>query len=246
MPHEGQMGVHFMSEGHRLLGTLFLAQDDMLKPTAILLHGVPGIEKNYDIALMLRERGWNSLLIHYRGCWGSKGLYEFKKLPTDVRAVLDYLTQGRHPQIDLEHLVLIGHSMGGWTALLTAPDEPRVKAVAVYGAVCNSQTIGWDVPVIEQDFTPWLTGLSAQAFHQQWAALDDEVTPTQQVARIRQPLLIIHGNQDEVVSVQQAHDLHQNAGQNAQLHVHPEANHSFTWHRSWLKETLWTWLESLT
>jgi len=49
MEHEGRMGVYFDSGGNRLLGTLFLARGDDPKPTAILLHGCPGIEKNEDL-----------------------------------------------------------------------------------------------------------------------------------------------------------------------------------------------------
>ena len=243
MPHEGQLGIHFKSDGHRLLGTLFLAKDDTPKPTAILLHGVPGIEKNYDIAIMLRERGWNSLLMHYRGCWGSGGLYEFKKLPDDVRAVLDYLEAGHHPPVDLNQLVLVGHSMGGWASLLTAPMESRIKALAVYGAVGNPQQLSWDIPEIEASFTPWLPGLTVQDFQAQWSALDDEFTPTHQIHHITQPTLVVHGMADEVVPVQQVYDLREKAPSNIEFKMHAKANHSFTWHRPWLRETLWTWLE---
>ena len=113
MPHEGQTGVVFASGGNKLLGSLFLARGDEPKPTAVLLHGLPGIEKNYDLAQALRERGWNSLIFHYRGSWGSEGDYRFATLADDVRVALDYLTSGAHEQIDSERLALVGHSMGG-------------------------------------------------------------------------------------------------------------------------------------
>ncbi len=245
MPHEGQMGVHFLSDGNRLLGTLFLAENDDPKPTAILLHGVPGIEKNYDIALMLRDRGWNALLMHYRGCWGSEGLYEFKKLPDDVRAALDYLESGQHPQIDVNKIVLIGHSMGGWTSLLTAPQEPRIKAFIVYGAVCNPQQLDFSIEEIIESFTAWLPGLEPEAFQTQWRELGDDFTPTAQVQRVQQPALIIHGEQDEVVPIQQAYDLQKQAPPNLEFNIHAKANHSFSWHRPWLLEVIWAWLEKL-
>ena len=37
--HDGITGVTFTSDGHRLLGTLYLARGDEPKPTALLLHG---------------------------------------------------------------------------------------------------------------------------------------------------------------------------------------------------------------
>ncbi len=57
MPHIGQQGILIHSGGHRLLGTLFLAWGDQPKPTILLLHGLPGIELNHDLALALREHG---------------------------------------------------------------------------------------------------------------------------------------------------------------------------------------------
>ena len=69
--HEGIAGATFDSDGHRLIGTLYLARGEEPKPTVLLLHGCPGLEKNLDLAVLLRDRGWNSLVFHYRGCWGS-------------------------------------------------------------------------------------------------------------------------------------------------------------------------------
>jgi pimeloyl-ACP methyl ester carboxylesterase len=84
---EGIAGATFDSDGHRLVGTLYLARGDEPKPTALLLHGCPGLEKNLDLAALLRDRGWNSLLFHYRGCWGSAGRYDLRTIPRDVTEV---------------------------------------------------------------------------------------------------------------------------------------------------------------
>ncbi|HJZ24659.1 MAG TPA: hypothetical protein VJ370_00135, partial [Streptosporangiaceae bacterium] len=77
-PHEGITGVTFDSDGHRLVGILYLARGEEPKPTVLLLHGCPGLEKNLDLAARLRDRGWNALLFHYRGCWGSAGRYDLR------------------------------------------------------------------------------------------------------------------------------------------------------------------------
>ena len=71
--HDGITGVTFTSDGHRLLGTLYLARGSEPKPTALLLHGCPGLQQNGDLAVALRDRGWNALIFHYRGSWGSGG-----------------------------------------------------------------------------------------------------------------------------------------------------------------------------
>lgn len=243
MSHEGQDGVYFDSDGHRLLGTLFLAQDDSPKPTALLLHGLPGIEKNYDIAHALRDNGWNSLIMHYRGCWGSEGIYNFKTIPNDVHAAIDYLMSGKHPQIDINQLVLIGHSMGGWAAILAAVDNPKAKAVAVIAAVTDPRSLSFGVEDAQNYFTPWLPGLSAEVFEAQWDALDEEFSPVEQVARLApRPLLIIHSEQDEAVPFQQAQVLYNHAVEPRRMIIHQTANHAFAWHRQWLRDQLFDWL----
>lgn len=246
MPHSGQTGVYFpANNGSRLLGTLFMAQGDEPKPTAILLHGLPGIEKNVDVALNLRKNGWNSLLFHYQGCWGSGGDYTFKGLPDDTRSALDYLASGKHEQVDPDKIVLVGHSMGGWTAVLAAVNEPRVKAVAIIGAVCDPGQSYFSDEEIEAEFTPWLHGMTISQFQEQWSALQEDYAPTQQVHKLTQPLLVIHAEQDEVVWVGQARSLMKNVPPGTAYHEHPEANHSFTWHRRGLWVTLWEWLQAL-
>ena len=246
MSHQGQTGVYFDSDGHRLLGTLFLARGDRPKPTAVILHGIPGIEKNYDLAHALRDSGWNSLIFHYRGCWGSEGRYVLQTIPGDVHAALDDLTGGRYPQVDPARLVLVGHSLGGWAAVLAAATDPRVRAVAVYGAVTDPHCLPFTEADAATEFAPWLHGLTPDSFLAQWEALDGAFAPVEQVARlVPRPLLVLHGRVDEVVPVAQAEALFAPAGEPRRLVIHPEANHSFTWHRPWLRDQLLGWLGGL-
>jgi hypothetical protein len=247
MPHKGQTGVYFDSDGFRLLGTLFLAQNDTPKPTALLLHGLPGIEKNYDIAHTLRENGWNSLIMHYRGCWGSEGVYTLKTIPKDVHAAIDYLTSGIHPQIDPNCLVLIGHSLGGWAAVLGAIDNPKVQAVAAIAAVTDPRILSFGLENARNYFTPWLPGLSAEDFVEQWSALGAEFAPVEQVAKLTpRPILIIHAEADADVPFQQSQLLFDCAEEPRGLITHPTANHAFAWHRQWLRDQLSNWLDELT
>ncbi|MGF1507551.1 MAG: alpha/beta hydrolase [Anaerolineae bacterium] len=244
MTHNGQSGVVFDSGGYSLFGTLYLAKGDLPKPTAVVLHGVPGIEKNVDIALHLRENGWNALIFHYRGSWGSAGTWDFSTLPIDAIAAVDHLT--RQPQVDNGSLVMLGHSAGGYAAILAAAADARVKAVVVYGTVADPRALRFSLEEIRAEFTPWLPGLTPEAFADQWAALSAAFAPVEQVARLHpRPLLIIHGEPDEVIPVAQAHMLAERAGPNTELRIHPVANHAFTWHRGWLRSQIFTWLLDL-
>lgn len=246
MPHEGQTGVIIQSGAFRLMGSLFLAKDDTPKPTALILHGIPGIEKNYDIAHMLRDRGWNSLIFHYRGCWGSEGSYVLKTIPDDIKAAVDWLHNGEYPQIDTTRLIVIGHSLGGWAAGLSAARDVRIRAVAVYSAVTDPPTVNFDEAVAREDFSPWLVDFPPDECVRQWQALDEEFSAVAQAHRIApRPMLVIHSRVDADVAYEQGHQLAEAAGDNAVLVTHDEANHSFTWHREWLRAQLMGWIDNL-
>jgi len=246
MTHDGQTGIYFDSHGYRLLGRLWLAAGDAPKPTAVILHGLPGVEQNFDVAFALRDHGWNAVIFSYRGCWGSAGVYNFATLPDDARACLDYLSAGHHPQVDPERLVLIGHSMGGWAAIMAAAHDPRPRAVAALCPIVKPALLTYDQDAA--DYTPWLPGLSDASFAEQWRALSADPTfdTTGHVAQIApRPLLVLHAEQDDAVPVAQGRALFDAAHDPRRLIIHDKANHSFTWHRPWFRAALIDWLDSL-
>jgi pimeloyl-ACP methyl ester carboxylesterase len=112
----GLDGVTCQSNGCKLVGGLYRGAGVGPRPTAILLHGLPGIEKNLDIAYALREAGWNCLYFHPRGSWGSEGAYSLRGYPDDLRAATEWILQ--QACADALRLVVIGHSVGGYVALM--------------------------------------------------------------------------------------------------------------------------------
>jgi pimeloyl-ACP methyl ester carboxylesterase len=159
--HDGITGVTFSSDGHRLLGTLYLARGSEPKPTA-LLHGCPGLQQNGDLAVALRDHGWNSLIFHYRGSWGSGGRYDLRTVPADVTAAVDHLSGGAYPAVDPRRLVAVGHSLGGWAALLAAARDPRLRAVAVCAAAVDIGALDVSPAEIEREFTRFLAVTPAE------------------------------------------------------------------------------------
>lgn len=123
----------FESDGHRLLGCIYLANGPGPHPTVLLLHGCPGNERNLDLAHALRRCGYNVALIHYRGAWGSGGTFSIAGAAADVPAALAFLRRedtAAAYRIDGGRIVPVGHSMGGFVALLAAAEDERVPAVA--------------------------------------------------------------------------------------------------------------------
>jgi dipeptidyl aminopeptidase/acylaminoacyl peptidase len=245
--HAGLVGVTFGSQGHDLLGVMYLARGTEPRPTVLLLHGCPGLEQNLDLAAELRDRGWNALVFHYRGCWGSGGRYDLRTITTDVAAAVDYLHDGDHPTVDRERIAVVGHSLGGWAAVLAAARDHRLRAVAVCGGVADlggmlrSGTLA-SVTDIHQEITRFVAA-EPEEFLSQGAEVAAEPQPVDLAHVISpRPLLIVHGSDDEWVPVEQARILHQRAGEPRRYVEIPGANHAFSWHRPHLRQLIADWL----
>jgi len=112
------------SSGVGLNAVLFQAAGAGSHPTVILMHGLPGNERNLDLAQAIRRCGWDVLTFTYRGAWGSPGDFSIANSMDDTAAALAF---ARSPDaarlgIDTRHIVLAGHSMGGATAAMTAAE----------------------------------------------------------------------------------------------------------------------------
>jgi len=60
-------------------------------PTIVICHGLPGNEKNLDLAQAARRAGWNAVTCNHRGSWGSPGNFRFAQNREGAAAVLEYL-----------------------------------------------------------------------------------------------------------------------------------------------------------
>lgn len=240
--HGGLTGITFDSDGHELVGVLYLARGSRPRPTVLLLHGSPGLEKNLDLAADLRDRGWNAMMFHYRGCWGSGGSYDVRTIRTDVAAAVDYLHSGEHASVDPERIATIGHSLGGWAAVSAAARDERLRAVAVCGAVSDLAATQLSAAEIQHEITRFVAA-EPQEFMRQASEVAAQPQPVDLVSAISpRPLLIVHGSDDEWVPVEQARTLYERAREPRRYVEIEGANHSFSWHRLRLRGLIADWL----
>lgn len=136
--HPARMEVlHIPSHGVAINGVAYLASGAGEHPTVVLLHGLPGNEKNLDLAQAVRRAGWNVVTLNYRGSWGSPGVFRFSQNLEDADSALAYVRNPAHAKslgIDTRRLVIIGHSMGGWVAVNTAAHDPALIGLATISA----------------------------------------------------------------------------------------------------------------
>jgi len=205
-----------------------------------LLHSIPGLEQNTDIAYALRDAGWNVLMFHYRGCWGSEGDYILAGIPDDVQAALDTLAGGEFP-VEPNRIVAIGHGLGGWASMVAASRDPRIHAIATLGGISNLRTMTLSDQVAA-DYARFLRNISGRGIQSQWRALGATYNPVDLMDLLQScPLLIVHGTADEVVPVSQAMELKVTAPA-AEMVLMEGADHAFSQYRKQLVENVVPWV----
>jgi dienelactone hydrolase len=72
--------------------------------------------------------------VNYRGSWGSPGNFRFSQNLEDAEATLAFIRlpdNAKRLSIDVNRVVMGGHSMGGWVAAETLGREPSVLGAVV-------------------------------------------------------------------------------------------------------------------
>jgi uncharacterized protein len=134
--HPAAMTVlHIPTHGVLINGLVYSPPGAGPHPTLLICHGLPGNEKNLDLAQAVRRAGWNAVTFNYRGSWGSPGSFSFAQNLQDADAVLAYL---RDPGtaatlgVDPKRIAIAGHSMGGWVTAHTASrDHALLGAIII-------------------------------------------------------------------------------------------------------------------
>ncbi len=111
---------------------MLVAEGEGPHPVAVFLHGLPGNENNFDMAHAVRRAGWNALHFHFRGSWGSEGDYSVAHVIEDARSAIDFARSpaAKALRCDPAKIAVIGHSTGGFAALLAGTGDPALLGVA--------------------------------------------------------------------------------------------------------------------
>lgn len=136
--HPAAMTVlHIPSHGVLINGLVYSPPGAGPHPTLVICHGLPGNEKNLDLAQAVRRAGWNAVTFNYRGSWGSPGVFRFSQNVDDAAAVLAYLRDPKNAatlKVDTKRLAMAGHSMGGWVTAHAASRDPRLIGAVLISA----------------------------------------------------------------------------------------------------------------
>jgi pimeloyl-ACP methyl ester carboxylesterase len=218
-PPASMEGVHFSSAGANLNGVIYEAAGAGPHPTLLLLHGFPGNELNADIAQAVRRAGWNAVIFHYRGAWGSDGEFSFTHVLEDSAAVFaairanDFAAAHR---VDTSQVALFGHSMGGFAALITGARTPEARCVvsvagANFGAMGPALADPARASETAAQFQSWAEGyirnVSGATLVRELQSGDGALDITRSAAALAaRPVLLVTGSKDVVTPTQSNHD----------------------------------------
>ncbi len=203
--------------GQQLAGVL--DEPDSGKPhaTALFAHCFT-CNKNYKavtrITRALNEAGIAVLRFDFTGLGDSEGDFSTTNFSTSIDDILDaarYLTDAGLPPT-----IAIGHSLGGTAILMAAPQISSVAAVVTIGApgtadhvirLFDDQTHG-----LESDGEA-VVDIGGRPFRIRKQLIDDLTAQSgpARAAKLRLPLLIMHSPVDEIVSIDNAAEIFQQA-----------------------------------
>ncbi len=220
--------IEFKSElGQRISGILHRPQGKK-DPSAILIcHGMlsnKDSRKHSHFAQILCERGYLVLRFDFSFVGESGGKLSelsYSGEVKDLESAVAFVRQKTQGPIGL-----LGSSMGGAIALLYAAEDPRVRAVAAMACVARPDAFS------KEDVARWEAqghidsplGPISLAFLKD--AQEKDVLGA--VARLKTPLLLIHGEADELIPVTEALDIFRAAQPPKRLELIGGADHRFS------------------
>ena len=231
-------GVVFRSKGSLLRGILFQADGEGPHPTLLLLHGIPGIEQNVDIARALCQKGWNALIFHYRGCWGSEGRYSILGILEDTKVAVQFLKE--LDTVDRNRMAIAGLSLGGWASLAYASNDCAFQCIVSMAPLADPRTTPLSRTEAEK-FAVMLSGTSAIKLQDEWKKIPPLTSFAPKLHGRR--ILLITAGRDEYFTPTYYHDFLVAAPWVESLNF-PRADHVFFNCRRKLLQTVVSWLNN--
>ena len=241
--------LHIPTHGVRINGLAYVPSGPGPFPVFVLCHGLPGNEKNLDLAQAVRRAGWVAVTFNYRGSWGSPGQFSFLGNLDDTAAVLAYVRDARHAaslRADPYRIVIAGHSMGGWVAAETGARDRALAGTVLISAWDPGMPLTHEQAVsVMADNMESLVGVTAESMagdlesHRQQMKLSDTAE-----GLARKPLLVLSADDglasrtDALVAEIRAH-----GGRLVQTE-HVATDHSWSDSRIKLESRVVAWLES--
>jgi uncharacterized protein len=219
-----------------VVADVFFLENRIRKPVVVYAHGFAGFKDwgNFNlVANQFAEAGFVFIKFNFSHNGTSLhapeefvdleafGNNNYTKELDDLQKVIDWIRSDFPYKIEanVDHISLVGHSMGGGISIIKASEEPVVKKLVTWASIseCKTPWSSWSqeklsewkasgVLYYENSRTKQKMPLYYQLyedFHNNSNRLDIQSA----MQRLNVPVLICHGLKDEAVPVQKAYDL---------------------------------------
>lgn len=178
------------------------------QPVVLFCHGNAGdVTNRADILSLLAQRGLAVLVFDYRGYGDSQGRPSEQGLCRDADAAWRYLVEQRG--VEPGRIVVFGESLGAAVALHTALARP-VAGIIMEGAFQS-------IPAMARRQVPFVPI---------WPLTHNRFDNLSSVGRLAVPLLMVHGERDELVPISQGRAVFRAAPEPKELHIVAGASHN--------------------
>ncbi len=210
--------VSFKSEGKRISGILHLPEK--INPSCVIAsHGLlssKDSEKYIALGEQISREGISMLRFDFRGIGESEGGEEdntVSKKIADLSAAIDFIRS--YPGLE-NRIGLIGSSLGGFLSLIKASEDKEIRTVVIWATPLHLEDLGTKKQ--EEDYP-----LPPEAFF--------EDLPKHRLVPLLHKVsncLVIHGEEDELVPLDQALGIFYNLSVPKEIHVIGGADHRLT------------------
>lgn len=206
------------SDGLKLKG--WFLPGDKSNDTIIVMHGYPTNKADVLPFSMFLLKKFNVFLFDFRSFGQSEGSYTtagYKEVK-DLDAAVEYLKSRK----DVENIGALGFSLGASVAIMNKNND--VKAIVADSAYSNLnnmiESMYRNFYFLKHPFV-YMTGIYGKIF---FGIDPKDISPAAAIKNIGKPVLIIHGNKDSQIPVNEAHILH-DANKDTKLWIVENADH---------------------
>jgi uncharacterized protein len=242
--------LHILTHGRLINGVAYVPEGAGPHPVFVLCHGLPGNEKNLDLAQAVRRAGWVAVTFNYRGTWGSPGKFSFMGNLDDTAAVLAYIRNVHHDaslRADPRRIVLAGHSMGGWVAAEVGAHDNGLAGVVLIsawdpsGPSTHAQTVATMADNMET-----LAGVTPDSMANEVESHRQEMALRGTVEGLKsKPLLVVSANDGLAPGTDALMSALRAAGDDEITAAHIATDHSYSDRRIELEARVIDWLQTL-
>jgi dipeptidyl aminopeptidase/acylaminoacyl peptidase len=226
--------VRLKADGLELVGELHIPSRDKVHPALCICHGIPAgppdpTDRGYTL---LAERfchaGFITLIFNFRGTGRSGGNLDILGWSRDLQAALDFLYNLE--ELDKTRFCLLGFSGGAAVSVYTAAHDPKVSSVVTCACPADFRSLPQrETPLDAIQRFREIGAIRDRDFPtsiEEWEKGFETISPIKWVDKISpRPLLLVHGDADELIPLEQAQKLYHKAKEPKELSIITGAKH---------------------